>query len=66
MNKIQVTKKTFIINLDNKTEVSYVTMEGNWKSIIVQTYLHGFPDIQDDEILYIYKENRGYIKKEKK
>ena len=65
MNKIQVTQPTFLINLDNPTEVSYVPMEGNWKSIIVQTYLHGFPDIQDDEILYIYKENRGYIKKEK-
>jgi hypothetical protein len=65
MNKIQVTQPTFLINLDNPTEVSYVPMEGNWKSIIVETYQHGFPEIKDDEILYIYKENRGYIKKEK-
>jgi hypothetical protein len=63
MNKIQVTQPTFLINLDNPTEVSYVPMEGNWKSIIVQTYQHGFPKIQDNEILYIYKENRGYIGK---
>jgi dTDP-4-dehydrorhamnose 3,5-epimerase-like enzyme len=64
MNKIQVTQPTFLINLDNPTEVSYVPMEGNWKSIIVQTYQHGFPEIQDNEILYVYKENRGYIKKQ--
>ena len=63
MNKIQVTQPTFLINLDNPTEVSYVPMEGNWKSIIVETYLHGFPEIKDDEILYVYKENRGYIGK---
>jgi hypothetical protein len=45
-------------------------MEGNWKPIIAQTYLHGFPEIKDDEILYVFKENktsdiikkdRGYI-----
>ena len=64
MSKIQVTQPTFLINLDNPTEVSYVPMEGNWKSIIVETYQHGFPEIQDDEILYVYKENRGYIKKQ--
>jgi len=64
MCKIQVTQPTFLINLDNPTEVSYVPMEGNWKSIIVETYQHGFPEIQDNEILYVYKENRGYIKKQ--
>ena len=63
MNKIQVTQPTFLINLDNPTEVSYVPMEGNWKSIIVQTYNRGFPEIKDDEILYIFKENRGYVGK---
>ena len=70
MSKIQVTQPTFLINLDNPTEVSYVPMEGNWKSIIVETYQHGFPEIKDDEILYVFKENkisdrikhdRGYI-----
>jgi hypothetical protein len=63
MNKIQVTQPTFLINLDNPTETSYVPMEGNWKTIISQTYLNGFPEIKDDEILYIYKNNRGYIAK---
>jgi hypothetical protein len=70
MNKIQVTQPTFLINLDNPTEVSYVPMDGNWKSILVETYLYGFPEIKDDEILYVFKENktsdrikhdRGYI-----
>jgi hypothetical protein len=63
MNKIQVTQPTFLINLDNPTETSYVPMEGNWKTITSQTYLNGFPEIKDDEILYIYKNNRGYIYK---
>ncbi len=72
MNKIQITQPTFLINLDNPTEVSYVPMEGNWKSIIVETYQHGFPEIKDDEILYVYREYiglppnmgcRGYIGK---
>ena len=63
MNKIQVTQPTFLINLDNPTEVSYEPMDGNWKSIMVQTYLHGFPEIKDDEILYVLTENRGYIRK---
>jgi hypothetical protein len=63
MNKIQVTQPTFLINLDNPTEVSYVPMDGNWKSIIVQTYQHGFPELKDDEILYVFKEDRGYVGK---
>jgi hypothetical protein len=58
-----VTQPTFLINLDNPTEVSYVPMDGNWKSIIVQTYQHGFPELKDDEILYTFTENRGYIGK---
>jgi hypothetical protein len=70
MNKIIVTQPTFLINLNNPMEVSYGPMDGNWKSIIVQTYLHGFPKIKDDEILYVFKEDktsdiikkdRGYI-----
>ena len=63
MNKIKVTSPTFLINLDNPTEVSYEPKGGNWKSIIVSTYLYGFPEIKDNEILYVYKENRGYIGK---
>jgi len=63
MNKIQVTQPTFLINLDNPTEVSYEPMDGNWKSIIVQTYLYGSPEIKDDEILYALTENRGCIRK---
>jgi thymidylate synthase len=64
MNKIQVTQPTFLINLDNPTEVSYVPMDGNWKFIIVQPYPCGFPEIKDDEILYTFTENRGYIKQQ--
>jgi hypothetical protein len=68
MNKIQVTQPTFLINLDNPTEVSYEPMDGNWKSIIVQTYPYGFPKIKDNEILYVFKEEykgypRGYVGK---
>ncbi len=63
MNKIQVTQPTFLINLDNPTEVSYEPMDGNWKSITVQTYPYGFPEIKDDEILYALTENRGCIRK---
>jgi hypothetical protein len=61
MIKIQVNQPTFLINLDNPTEVSYVPMDGNWKTITVQTYQHGFPEIKDDEMLYYFTENRGYI-----
>jgi len=61
MNRIvNVKQPTFFINLDNPTEVSYEPMEGNWKTITVQTYLYGFPEIKDDEILYIYKDYKGY------
>jgi hypothetical protein len=66
MYKIQVTQPTFLINLDNPKEVSYVPMDGNWKSIIVQTYPYGFPKIKDNEILYVFKEDkeyRGYVGK---
>jgi hypothetical protein len=63
MNRIQVKHPTFLINLDNPTEVSYVPMDGNWKSIIVQTYPYGFPKIKDNEILYVFKEDRGYVGK---
>ena len=58
MNRIEVTQPTFLINLDNPTEVSYEPKEGNWKSIIVSTYLYGFPEIKDNEILYVYKEKK--------
>lgn len=75
MNKIQVTRPVFLINLDNPIEVSYEPMESNWKTVIAQTYQHGFPEIKDDEILYVFKENitsditkndRGYILKTNK
>ena len=64
MNKIIVTQPTFLINLDNPTEVSYGPQDGNWKEITVQTYQHGFPEIKDNEILYLYKDHRGYILKQ--
>jgi len=60
MNKIEVAQPTFLINLDNPTEVSYVPMDGNWKMITVQTYPRGFSEIKDDAILYVYKDYKGY------
>jgi hypothetical protein len=37
------------------------TFELNGKIITVQTYNNGFPELKEDEILYKYNENRGYI-----
>ena len=64
MNEIQVSQPTFLINLDNPTEISYKQEEGNWKFVTVQKYNQpGLPEVKEDEILYVYKENRGYIGK---
>jgi hypothetical protein len=61
---IDVIKPVFLINLDNPKEITYNVNEiGNWKSIIVETYNYGFPNINENEILYKYTENRGYIMK---
>jgi hypothetical protein len=60
---IEVEQPAFLLDKNNPTKVSYNNEEGdNWKSIIVQTHLHGFPELKEDEILYKYK-NRGYIGK---
>ena len=60
---IEVEQPAFLLDKNNPTKVSYNNEEGdNWKSIIVQTYLHGFPELKEDEILFKYK-NRGYIGK---
>jgi hypothetical protein len=60
---IEVEQPAFLLDKNNPTNISYNNEDGdNWKSIIVQTYLHGFPPIKEDEILYKYK-NRGYIGK---
>jgi len=60
---ITVKQPTFLINLDNATEISYEPKEGNWKTIVVSTYNHGIPEINKDEILYTFSDKRGYIYK---
>jgi hypothetical protein len=60
---IEVEQPAFLLDKNNPTKISYNNEDGdNWKSIIVQTYLHGFPPLKEDEILYKYKD-RGYIGK---
>ena len=60
---IEVEQPAFLLDKKNPTNISYNNEDGdNWKPIIVQTYLHGFPPIKEDEILYKYKD-RGYIVK---
>jgi hypothetical protein len=62
MKTIDVSMPVFLINLENPEEVSYEWKDGiNWKQICVSTYAFGFPELKDDDILYKYKENRGYI-----
>ena len=63
---IELERPYFLLDKNNPTKVSYIDEDldkDNWKIIFVQTYLHGFPEIKEDEILYRYKENRGYIGK---
>lgn len=36
---ILVKQPTFLINLNNPTEISYELKEGKWKTIVSQTYL---------------------------
>ena len=47
----------------NVIKVDTPVFELNGKSIIVQTHINGFPELKEDEILYKYTENRGYIVK---
>ena len=61
---IEVEQPTFLLDKNNPMNVSYSNEEGdNWKSIIVGTYLHGFPPLKEGDILYKYKDNRGYVYK---
>jgi hypothetical protein len=61
---IEVEQPTFLLDKNNPMNVSYKNEEGdNWKSIMVSTYLHGFPPLKEGDILYKYKDNRGYIYK---
>jgi hypothetical protein len=62
---ILLDQPTFFLNKDNPTKISYNKEDDddNWKSIIVGTYLHGFPMLKEDEILYKYSDSRGYISK---
>jgi hypothetical protein len=58
---IEVEQPTFLLDKNNPMNVSYKNEEGdNWKSIMVSTYLNGFPPLKEGDILYKYK-NRGYI-----
>ena len=47
----------------NIIKIDKPIFELNGKNIIVQTYNHGFPELKEDEILYKYTEDRGYIGK---
>lgn len=62
---ILVKQPTFLINLDNPIEVSYEPKEGNWKTIISQTYQFDIPEPKENEILYKFSDKRGYIYKNK-
>jgi len=62
-NIIEVTRPVFIINLDNPREFTYNSEESgeNWKTVMVQNYTFGFPKLKENQILFKYTENRGYI-----
>jgi hypothetical protein len=59
---INVDRPTFLVNKKDYKKVSYGGPgDDNWKFIIVQTYLAGFPALKEGEVLYKYTNNRGYI-----
>jgi len=62
-NIIEITRPVFLINLDNPREFTYNAEDSgeNWKTIIVQNYTFGFPELKENQILFKYTENRGYI-----
>lgn len=62
-NIIEVTRPVFIINLDNPREFTYNAEDSdeNWKTVMVQNYTFGFPELKENQILFKYTENRGYI-----
>jgi len=60
---IEVEQPVFLLDKNNPMIVSYKNEEGdNWQSIIVSTYLNGFPTLNQGDILYKYKDNRGYVR----
>ena len=62
-NIIEITRPVFLINLDNPREFTYTAEDSgeNWKTIMVQNYTFGFPELKENQILFKYTENRGYI-----
>jgi len=62
-NIIEITRPVFLINLDNPREFTYNAEDSgeNWKTIMVQNYTFGFPELKENQILFKYTENRGYI-----
>lgn len=61
---IEVEQPTFMLNKNNPEIVSYKTEFGyNWQAITVEMFPHGFPELNENEILFKYK-NRGFIYKQ--
>ena len=67
---IRVAYQIFFYSINDPTKVQYgvpreelICSEPKWKSILVQTYQHGLPIPTEDEILFSYTDNRGYLLK---
>ena len=59
---IEVQQPVFLLDTNDPINISYKNEESdNWKPIVVQTYLYGFPELKENQILYKYTEHRGYI-----
>jgi hypothetical protein len=68
---IEVSSPTFYIEKNNPENVKYFQTEKEWrmekdgdyKAILVESFIEKLPIPQKDEILYKYKDNRGYLLK---
>lgn len=65
MKEIKVDRPVFNIDMDNPEQVYYESADRlkgkRIKTIHVADWLHGFPPLKDNQILYIYKPGRGAI-----